>query len=162
MPTRRHTSQPETAIIAYSAVHTGPNSQEGGAHDGRCKAAYSVDVPVTASEPIRATAVTAAAKAARPSQRADVDCGGCAMWVVVVFPSTQIAAIDSDDTGPWRQDTRRSPTSTRRRCGPALPRSTGHGRAHRSRQARRATYPATSGAAESSRRRSVQPLSGTP
>src|SRR5689334_15386123 len=86
MPTRRHTSQPETAIIAYSAVQTGPNSQEGGAHDGRCRDAYSVEVPVTASEPIRATAVTAAAKATRPSQRADVDCGGCAMWVVMVFP----------------------------------------------------------------------------
>src|SRR3712207_9129120 len=128
MPTRRHTSQPETAIIAYSAVHTGPNSQEGGAHDGRCKAAYSVDVPVTASEPIRATAVTAAAKAARPSQRADVDCGGRAMWVVMAFPSTRIAATDSDDTGPWRQGTGRLPTFTRRRCGPVLPCPPGPGR----------------------------------
>src|SRR5690349_1117950 len=94
-PTRRQTSQPETAIIAYSAVHTGPNSQEGGAHDGRRKEAYSVEAPVPASEPIRATAVTAAAKAARPSQRADVDCGGCAVWVVMAFPIPRTGTVEA-------------------------------------------------------------------
>jgi hypothetical protein len=33
-PARRHTSRPETAMPAYSTVHTGPNSDGGGAQEG--------------------------------------------------------------------------------------------------------------------------------
>src|ERR687889_933983 len=58
-PVRRHTSQPATAIIAYSTVHTGPNSHGGGAHDGCCSLSYSAAVPATPKPPIRAAAATA-------------------------------------------------------------------------------------------------------
>src|SRR3712207_2328957 len=82
-PTRRQASQPERAIIAYRMVQTGPNSQDGGAHAGRSRLAYSLAVPLTASAPNVAAAVTASPNAASPAQRTTGERGGRTVSVVI-------------------------------------------------------------------------------
>ena len=61
-PALRHTSQPATAIVAYSTVHTGPNSHDGGAHDGWTRPAYCAGAEADARPRTTATMATATTK----------------------------------------------------------------------------------------------------
>src|SRR5690606_18558095 len=56
--------QPAMAIRTYSTVHTGPNSQDGGDHEGRRSTAYCSADEDAVSAPIAAAAPTAAANTA--------------------------------------------------------------------------------------------------
>src|SRR4051794_18658771 len=131
-PVRRQTSQPDTAISTYSTVHTGPNSQDGGAHDGCSRLWYSAVVPVTPSTPISAAAAAAAPKPARAigAERVRVAVTGhryphapAIMRGAGERPPATAGGSAVPPTGRgWSAPVRRTPTPRRPRARPAPPR----------------------------------------